>query len=212
MLDNTVLIIKTFTPLNGKSFYSKDELEDAVFPLYSRADLSSRFTGEGHRDMVDRLIRSQYVVLEGNKYVVRLPITPVVGDPNQQNPEAQAQFETPASQTTVTTEFTYDAINLLTRINDEEGVNFDVDEDDLVALTQLGLIKSDVEQDLKSQIEKLSPTVITHVNAKEWGDAIDVLENILELESEIEESDDDYVLTDLGKAILNKLKKITIKL
>jgi hypothetical protein len=59
--------------LDQKSFNTREEAEDALYPLFAKAKLSSVFQGEGHRDLFDRLIRVGWVENTKGKWVYSLP-------------------------------------------------------------------------------------------------------------------------------------------
>src|SRR5277367_5689127 len=68
---NAKIVRDAIAHLDGKVFECKQEIEDAVFPVFGK--LQSMFTGEGHRDLVDRLIRARWVEVEGKNWKVTLP-------------------------------------------------------------------------------------------------------------------------------------------
>ena len=57
--------------LDGKSFDSKEDIENAVYPLFS--SLTTLFHGEGHRDLVDRLINARWLEVVNGKWQLSLP-------------------------------------------------------------------------------------------------------------------------------------------
>ena len=57
--------------LDGKSFDSKEDVENAVYPLFS--SLTTIFHGEGHRDLVDRLIAARWLEVVNGKWNLSLP-------------------------------------------------------------------------------------------------------------------------------------------
>jgi len=57
--------------LDGMSFNCREAVEDAIFPLYS--PLTEVFHGEGHRDLVDRLIRTRWLEVVQGKWTLTLP-------------------------------------------------------------------------------------------------------------------------------------------
>ena len=86
--------------LDGKLFESKEAVENAVFPLFS--PLTALFHGEGHRDLVDRLISARWLEVVKGKWVLSLPpvekFTPAVS-PTTQPTEA---FDTAPGQSPYT--------------------------------------------------------------------------------------------------------------
>lgn len=56
---NAKLVRDAIASLDGKTFASKQEVEDAIFPMWAK--LSIVFHGEGHRDLVDRLINARWL-------------------------------------------------------------------------------------------------------------------------------------------------------
>jgi hypothetical protein len=57
--------------LDGMVFNSKEAIEDAIFPLFSK--LQDMFHGEGHRDLVDRLINAKWLEVVKGKWQLTLP-------------------------------------------------------------------------------------------------------------------------------------------
>lgn len=57
--------------LDGKIFDCKEDVENAVYPLFS--SLTSLFHGEGHRDLVDRLINARWLEVVKGKWHLSLP-------------------------------------------------------------------------------------------------------------------------------------------
>jgi len=56
---NAKLVRDAIASLDGKIFATKQEVEDAIYPLWAK--LSIVFHGEGHRDLVDRLISARWL-------------------------------------------------------------------------------------------------------------------------------------------------------
>ncbi len=57
--------------LDGKVFETREAVEDAVFPMWAK--LSAVFHGEGHRDLVDRLVSARWVEFIQGKWKFFLP-------------------------------------------------------------------------------------------------------------------------------------------
>jgi hypothetical protein len=57
--------------LDGKFFDTKEDIEDAIFPLFGK--LQDFFHGEGHRDLVDRLINAKWLEVVKGKWQLTLP-------------------------------------------------------------------------------------------------------------------------------------------
>ena len=68
---NAKIVRDALASLDGKVFDCKQDIEDAVFPLYN--SLTSVFHGEGHRDLVDRLIRARWLEVVNGKWTLSLP-------------------------------------------------------------------------------------------------------------------------------------------
>jgi hypothetical protein len=76
---NKVRVQQALSPIKGKIFTDRESLENAVFPLFG--PLQSIFEGEGHRDLVDRLIGAQWITRSNAGFTVVLddpkPVTPI---------------------------------------------------------------------------------------------------------------------------------------
>jgi hypothetical protein len=72
---NAKLVRDALASLDGQSFNSREEAEDAIYIPYSKAGLHAVFTGEGHRDLFDRLERTGWVRRQAgtNKWIFALP-------------------------------------------------------------------------------------------------------------------------------------------
>lgn len=57
--------------LDGKVYETREAVEDAVFPMWAK--LSAVFHGEGHRDLVDRLINARWLEFIQGKWKFFLP-------------------------------------------------------------------------------------------------------------------------------------------
>lgn len=68
MTPNQKAVLAAITPLIGKTYQSKEDLDDAFFPIYG--PLQNIFHGEGHRDLVDRLIAAKWITRDQNGYKV----------------------------------------------------------------------------------------------------------------------------------------------
>lgn len=62
-LSNKQIVLNALLPLKGKSFSDREALDDAFLPFFG--PLQNFFHGEGHRDLVDRLIRVGWVTYSG---------------------------------------------------------------------------------------------------------------------------------------------------
>jgi hypothetical protein len=113
---NNELIIKTLTPLNGQAFIGREAIEDALFPHFG--PLQPLFPGQGHRDLLDKLITVHWVIQEGQKFTVQLPTTKPA---TPANPEATIVVET-LSEVPQTTpapelpEITFDELSALASV------------------------------------------------------------------------------------------------
>jgi len=83
--------------LDGMVFASKEAVEDAIFPLYGK--LQEYFHGEGHRDLVDRLINARWLEVEKGKWKLTLPAPEKFGTPATPAPETTTAFATPPQET-----------------------------------------------------------------------------------------------------------------
>jgi hypothetical protein len=70
---NAKVVRDALVSLDGKSFNSREEAENAIYPLYAQAKLTAMFTGEGHRDLFDRLERARWVENLKGKWTFTLP-------------------------------------------------------------------------------------------------------------------------------------------
>jgi hypothetical protein len=59
---NQQFVQKTLKPLQGLTFISREAIEDAFYPYYG--PLQPIFQGEGHRDLVDRLIAAKWITID----------------------------------------------------------------------------------------------------------------------------------------------------
>ena len=64
-------VIDTFRSLNGKSFTSRGDLDDAFYPAFGT--LTAVFPGEGHRDTVDRLLYMKWINETSSGFTVNIP-------------------------------------------------------------------------------------------------------------------------------------------
>lgn len=70
---NAKVVRDILAPLDGQSFESREDVETAVFPLWAKSP--TVLAGEGHRDLVDRLIRARWVDFVQGKWKFFLPNT-----------------------------------------------------------------------------------------------------------------------------------------
>lgn len=80
-------IIIALLPIQGKTFDSREHLDDAILPLFG--PLQSIFTGESYRDLADKLFDARWIVQQGPLFIVQLPPTPAV------NPVTKTKLEDP---------------------------------------------------------------------------------------------------------------------
>jgi hypothetical protein len=84
-------ITTTLQPLNGKTFDSKDDLDDALYPFFG--PLQSMFTGKGHRDLADHLLNLGWVKKENGKLVLRMPVQESATERTTQRSLTYAELE-----------------------------------------------------------------------------------------------------------------------
>ena len=72
---NVKVVRDALASLDGKSFDSREDAENAVYVPFAKAKLHAMFTGEGHRDLFDRLERALWVKRSPgtNKWTFTLP-------------------------------------------------------------------------------------------------------------------------------------------
>jgi hypothetical protein len=69
---NSKLVRDALASLDNAVFTTKEAVEDAVYPLFS--PLQALFQGEGHRDLVDRLLRARWLeFVRGKGWILTLP-------------------------------------------------------------------------------------------------------------------------------------------
>ena len=110
--------------LDGKFFETKEAVEDAIFPLFGK--LQEFFHGEGHRDLVDRLINARWLEVVKGKWQLTLPTPEKFTMPvDTQTPEPiTSAFDTqPAFKTAIRNALTAillgddkEAIRILTKL------------------------------------------------------------------------------------------------
>lgn len=93
---NAKIVRDTIAHLDGKIFECRQDIEDAVFPVFGK--LQSMFTGEGHRDLVDRLIRARWIEVEGKNWKVTLPVASKFAPVEDAKPVNEQEFQSPEDQ------------------------------------------------------------------------------------------------------------------
>jgi len=92
-MNNARLVRNTLAALDGERYNSKEDVENAVYPVFG--PLTSIFQGEGHRDLVDRLIGAKWITVVDGKWTVKLPAF---------EPEKAPEVETPIGTSFDTTQ------------------------------------------------------------------------------------------------------------
>ena len=102
--------------LDGKVFETREAVEDAVFPMWAK--LSTVFHGEGHRDLVDRLVSARWLEYIQCKWKFFLPAEEKFASAApEENPKVSASLPTaPAVSVPVTTGSTKADIAFATEI------------------------------------------------------------------------------------------------
>jgi hypothetical protein len=90
---NAKTVRDALASLDGKSFNSREEAENALYVPFAKAKLSAMFTGEGHRDLFDRLERALWVRCEKGKWTYFLPTLEKFTKPQ---PETVTTSDTPS--------------------------------------------------------------------------------------------------------------------
>jgi len=74
---------EALNPINGRYFNNKEELDQAVYPLFG--GLTDIFQGETYMDLVDRMIRVGWVKTNGTIFQVDIPQTVDIHPPTPTN-------------------------------------------------------------------------------------------------------------------------------
>lgn len=91
--------------LDGKVYETREAVEDAVFPMWAK--LSTVFHGEGHRDLVDRLVSARWLEYIQGKWKFFLPAEEKFAVPvPEEHPKVEAQSVTLTPVAPVTTPVT----------------------------------------------------------------------------------------------------------
>lgn len=114
-----LMVRNAIASLDGTSYTSLEALQDAVLPLFG--PLTSLLPGEGHRNLVDRLIAGGWVVREQDTLVVKLPPTSSLdSDVRPETPAPTPYLETTRTPHVARNEA--DAITAITNGNYREAI------------------------------------------------------------------------------------------
>jgi len=86
------IIRDALVSLDGMFFDSKEDVENAVYPLFRK--LQEFFQGEGHRDLVDRLINARWLEVVKGKWLLTLPAPEKFPSATSSTPEPTTAFTT----------------------------------------------------------------------------------------------------------------------
>ena len=208
---NKLEIVKAVWPLQGKTFKNREELEDAVLPFFG--PLQNYFQGQGHRDLVDWLLRSGCVVHENHQLVFKLPKLPTFGI---------VEPPVPAPPSSDASEITYNELQMILQIGSAPSgqvpiSTFIMSEPEINSLVQKGLVQigSTLPTPQREYHENLITMALRRaqgmIESRDFYGASGALESAAKAQDRINSEAAVYTLTDLGNSVREKLSSAKIK-
>ena len=218
---NKQLTYTTLLPLLGKRFKTREELDDAFYPYFG--PLQIIFPGEGHRDLVDRLIGAKWIVIENNEWVVKLEDL-TLADMNKPTVESKIldMLKDEAVPPTEVPEITYQELQMLidigASINGAPTSKFVMTEQLVNDLIKKGLVEltnnlSSTERTFaENTVKNTVKSALIEVASGEYQNAINSLQAAMKAQERIDNIQWVYVLTTTGKTVMDKLSTAKIKI
>lgn len=202
---NKITTYNALLPLKGKTFDTRDELDNAVFPYFG--PLQIIFQGEGHRDLVDRLLGAKWIVIENHKYVV------VLEDVAPTKPaKVQYDIPTPTQEPLpeVNVKLNFDQIQSLITL--ATPVETPVVSNDVQELIALGLVEHVDSITPEAKVESIAQerafvdSAVRILKAGRYHEAISFIENAIYVEQARYSSKLVCRLTTKGEQTLQRLR------
>lgn len=192
---NAKIIYEAIKSLDGRKWNSREELEDAIFPLYG--DLSSIFHGEGHRDLVDRLINARWVDIVAGQFMLFCPF-----EFSNKTVQRLVDWRIKSSPEELVELYVSELQLLLKLIENPEGVAI-FDENEGKRLVELGLIKVLPDQ-FQKEIDETVNTALMYISVLSYQAAIDTLQTVIKLN--LKKSERVYGVTEKGRIVKFSIK------
>lgn len=212
-------ILAAIKPLDGAKFKDRESVEDAFLPYF--APLQIYFQGQGHRDLVDSLIRTGVIAKEKEGYVVKLPVAPApVAAEEIVNPRPQMGTMGPFDPAP---EITYSELQTILEIGSAPNgavltSKYVMSEPQMKDLMDKGLIqvvnslptpqRSNNDHTISTAVQR----ALSEIDAKDYYAAIGSLEAAAKANDRNNADALVYTLTDLGNSVREKLASVKIKI